>query len=70
MADDKKKPKVKLQFADDQKSPTLEINNGDYGRAFDAKDQPFECDEEEAAMLLRSGLFVEAKAGSKAAKKS
>ena len=55
--------KIKLRFADDQKSPTMEIGNGTYHRKFIAKDQPFECDKDEAAMLLRTGHFVELEAG-------
>src|SRR5947208_386060 len=40
MAEDKP---IKLRFADDFKSPTLEIGHGsEYVRKFDAKDQPFE----------------------------
>jgi hypothetical protein len=40
-------------------SPTLEINNGDYSRRFDSKDQPFEAEAiEEAPLLLRTGDFV------------
>jgi hypothetical protein len=60
MADEKKI--IKLQFAPEQKSPTLDIGHGEYSRKFDAKDQPFECDEEEARMLLRmpEGFFVAA----------
>jgi hypothetical protein len=54
--------KKKLQFAPEQKSPTLDIGNGDYSRHFDAKDQPFEAGEEEARMLLNTGHFVEATA--------
>ena len=54
------KPIVKLQFAPKQTSPTLKIGHGEYRRDFDAKDQPFECDKAEAAMLLRTGHFVEA----------
>jgi hypothetical protein len=49
---------MKLKFADDFKSPTLEIGQGDYVRKFDAKDQPFECSKEEAEMLLRTKHFV------------
>lgn len=52
------KKTVKLQFASGQESPTLEIANGEYKRTFDAKDQPFECEPEVAAMLRRSGHFV------------
>lgn len=36
------KPK-KLQFAPTVTSPRVEINNGEYHRAFDEKDQPFEA---------------------------
>lgn len=57
MADEKKQT-IKLQFAAEQTSPTLDINNGDYDRKFDVKDQPFECEPEEAAMLLRTPFFV------------
>ena len=70
------KPVVKfIQFAPEQKSPTLEIHQGEYRRTFDVKDQPFECDPEEAAWLLREGHFVEAvpekkKAVAKAAAKT
>ena len=52
--------KIKLRFADDQKSPTLDIGHGEYSRRFDVKDSPFECDAEEAATLLRTGYFVAA----------
>jgi hypothetical protein len=33
---------IKLRFADDFKSPTLEIGHGQYDRKFDVKEQPFE----------------------------
>ena len=59
MSDEKK---VKIQFAPEQKSPTLEIHQGEYRRLFDVKDQPFECDLEEAAWLLKEGHFIEAPA--------
>jgi hypothetical protein len=60
MSDEKRT--VKIQFAPEQKSPTLDIGHGEYSRKFDVKDQPFECDEEEARMLLRmpEGFFVAA----------
>ena len=59
--EEKDKPKVFLKFRATQKSPTLEIGHGEYTRKFEAKDQPFECDEEEAGMLKRTGFFVDAK---------
>jgi hypothetical protein len=60
MADENdEQPKTLLKFRATQKSPTLEIINGDYARTFDEKDQPFEAEPlEEAPMLLRSGYFV------------
>jgi len=58
---------MKLEFAAEQKSPTLEIGVGEYRRRFDAKDQPFECEQEEAKMLLRSGHFEEVKEQEQAA---
>lgn len=63
-----KKQIVKLNFADHQQSPTLDFGLGEYRRKFDAKEQPFECDEEEAAMLLRDGSFVVAGEKGKASK--
>jgi len=53
----------KVKFADEQKSPTLEIGNGSYARKFDKKNEPFECaTEEEFKFLIRTGNFVEAEA--------
>jgi hypothetical protein len=53
---------MKLQFSPEQKSPTLEIGNGEYSRKFDVKDQPFDVDDEEARLLMATGHFVEASA--------
>lgn len=50
---------TRVRFAPAQESPTLEIGNGEYHRVFEAKDQPFACKKDEAAMLLRTGHFVE-----------
>jgi len=56
------KPKLFVKFRKSQKSPTLEINNGDYARAFKADEQPFEvADEEEHQLLKNSGFFIDAK---------
>ncbi|SRR6266496_750707 len=66
--------KIKLQFAPGQPAAgnhpktgeplppasSIEIGHGEYSRKFDAKDQPFECDAEEARLLLGTGVFVEA----------
>jgi hypothetical protein len=49
----------KVKFAPEQKSPTLEIGNGQYVRSFNEKDQPFECaTKEEFDFLLRTDHFV------------
>jgi len=54
------KPQTFLKFRASQKSPTLEIGHGEYTRKFDAKEQPFEVDEQEAAFLKGTGYFVDA----------
>jgi len=49
----------RLRFRADQKSPTLEIGNGEYRRVFNAKDQPFEVESDDEFQLLKgSGYFV------------
>lgn len=57
-------PKVRLQFAPGQPASLSigqgEINGVRYARTFHAQDQPFECDAEEALMLLGTGSFVKA----------
>lgn len=59
-------PKILLKFRASQKSPTLEINNGEYARHFAATEQPFEVEsDEEAQMLLRTGYFVHDKEAEK-----
>lgn len=65
---DQNQSTIKLRFADDFKSPTLEVGQGDYVRKFDAKDQPFECSKQEAEMLLRTKNFVVAEAATDSAK--
>jgi hypothetical protein len=50
----------KVKFADEQKSPTLEIGHGEYSRKFIADEQPFEVGDEEFRMLIGTRLFVEA----------
>jgi len=54
------KPKQFMKFAASQKSPTLEIGHGEYRRKFEAKDQPFAVDQEEAKFLKGTGHFVDA----------
>lgn len=63
MADEKdqaqEQPKTFLKFCANQKSPTLEIQVGEYHRSFKADDQPFEVkDKEEEQLLRNSGYFV------------
>lgn len=36
---------------------TVDIGHGEYARVFDRADQPFKVDEEEAALLLGTGVF-------------
>jgi len=60
------KKKVLLRFHEEQTSPTLEIGHGEYTRKFDAKEQPFECEPEEAELLKRTGYFVDESAAAKA----
>lgn len=61
-------PKILVRFRASQKSPTLDLMNGEYHRVFNAVDQPFEVkDQEELLLLKNSGFFVEDKAAEKEA---
>lgn len=58
------KPKRLLQFHPDQKSPTVDLQMGEYHRIFKASEQPFVAEsKEEEQMLLRTRHFVKATDG-------
>jgi hypothetical protein len=48
---------MKLQLKEQFKSDTLDFQNGEYRRDFKRSEQPFEADDEEGLILLRSGFF-------------
>lgn len=62
-------PKKLLRFRANEKSPSIDIQQGEYHRFFRVEDQPFECEtEEEFQMLRNTGHFVEDKEAEREAK--
>ena len=48
---------MKIKFAEDIKSDTLDFQNGEYRRSFDRKEQPFDVTDEEWLALQATGYF-------------
>ncbi len=52
-------PQISVKFHPDQKSPTLDLCQGEYRRKFEKKFEPFSCSsEEERQMLIATGHFI------------
>lgn len=65
---DQPEPKKLVRFRANEKSPTIDIQEGEYRRSFRAEDQPFEVENENELQMLRAtGRFVEDKEAEKEA---